>query len=91
MAPAIWYAAYQLVQQKQPRKLLIVLTDGAPDDEASTRDVIERCQQSGFELLGVGIQTDHVGQFFSMSLVINEPSELKQELFSIFKRRLLIA
>ncbi len=88
MATAIWYAAHQLLQQKQPRKLLIVITDGAPDDEATTRDIIERCQHCSFELLGVGIQTNSVKDLFIDSVVINDLPELKQELFGTVQHAL---
>ncbi len=89
MAPAIWYAAHQFLQQKQTRKLMIVITDGAPDDEESTRDVIGRCQQNGFELLGVGIQTVSVKHLFSESVVVSNLPDLKHGLFTIMENRLV--
>ena len=38
MAQAMWFAANSLLAQKQKRKLMIVLTDGDPDDWAATHE-----------------------------------------------------
>lgn len=89
MAPAIWYATNELLQLKQSRKLLIVITDGGPDDEATTRDVMDRCSRSDFDLLGVGIQTNSVKRLFPKSIVIRDLSELRQALFNSMQQTLL--
>ncbi len=41
MAQAMWFAANSLLAQKQKRKLMIVLTDGDPDDWAATHDIVD--------------------------------------------------
>jgi hypothetical protein len=89
LAPALWFAANDLLKQKEKRKLIIVLTDGEPDDSAATHDILERCNRSGFELLGIGIQTRSVERFFPSSLVINDLKDLQRELFNVTKSLLL--
>lgn len=89
MAEAMWFAAHDLLCQPQHRKLMIVLTDGEPDDECATRDIVERCQHGGLELLGIGIQTVAVKRLFPSSVVIANVADLKVELFEITRRLLL--
>ncbi len=89
MAQAMWFAANSLLAQKQKRKLMIVLTDGDPDDWAATHDIVDRCRRSGFELLGIGIQTCSVERFFPQSIVINDVKDLKRELFEVTQQLLI--
>lgn len=89
MAQAMWFAANSLLAQKQKRKLMIVLTDGDPDDWAATHDIVDRCRRSGFELLGIGIQTRSVEKFFPQSIVINDVRDLKRELFEVTQQLLI--
>ncbi|WP_317073502.1 VWA domain-containing protein [Vibrio cholerae] len=89
MAQAMWFAANSLLAQKQKRKLMIVLTDGDPDDWAATHDIVGRCRRSGFELLGIGIQTRSVEKFFPQSIVINDVKDLKRELFEVTQQLLI--
>ena len=89
MAQAMWFAANSLLAQKQKRKLMMVLTDGDPDDWAATHDIVDRCRRSGFELLGIGIQTRSVEKFFPQSIVINDVKDLKRELFEVTQQLLI--
>ncbi|HFQ5441779.1 TPA: VWA domain-containing protein [Vibrio vulnificus] len=89
MAQAMWFAANSLLAQKQKRKLMIVLTDGDSDDWAATHDIVDRCRRSGFELLGIGIQTRSVEKFFPQSIVINDVKDLKRELFEVTQQLLI--
>ncbi|HAS6345890.1 TPA: VWA domain-containing protein [Vibrio vulnificus] len=89
MAQAMWFAANSLLAQKQKRKLMIVLTDGDPDDWTATHDIVDRCRRSGFELLGIGIQTRSVEKFFPQSIVINDVKDLKRELFEVTQQLLI--
>ncbi|MCI4892227.1 VWA domain-containing protein [Vibrio parahaemolyticus] len=89
MAQAMWFAANSLLAQKQKRKLMIVLTDGDPDDWAATHDIVDRCRRSGFELLGIGIQTRSVEKFFPQSIVINDVKDLNRELFEVTQQLLI--
>ncbi|HDT5875027.1 TPA: VWA domain-containing protein [Klebsiella quasipneumoniae subsp. similipneumoniae] len=89
MAQAMWFAANSLLAQKQKRKLMIVLTDGDPDDWAATHDIVDRCRRSSFELLGIGIQTRSVEKFFPQSIVINDVKDLTRELFEVTQQLLI--
>jgi cobaltochelatase CobT len=86
---ALLWAKSRLMQYKETRKILMVISDGAPIDDSTTNmndnknlledhlhAVISRIEkQSKIELVGVGIGHD-VNQFYRNSIVIKNPDEL---------------
>lgn len=87
---AIWYAVASVMATKEDRKVIMVLTDGEPDDYDAAKSVIRRCEATGIELVGVGICID-TSHLFENSICINNVSDLKSELFRISKDLLLAA
>ncbi|MDV7400796.1 hypothetical protein RZS08_55785, partial [Arthrospira platensis SPKY1] len=48
-------AGAELARRPEPRRLLVVATDGDPDDVEAARQIIARCRAGGIEVLGLGI------------------------------------
>ena len=88
MAEAIWYAAASLCRCREPRRVVMVLTDGQPDDRLSTLDILARCQRSGIEAVGIGLGID-VSHLYPKSIVINDLGELRTRLFELAKDLLI--
>jgi len=92
MYEALWYAAAQLMLQKEPRKLLIVLTDGDPSRPANVKRLVGELEsRGGIEIFGVGIATMVVKSLFRSYRVINDVRELRTALFEIARAALLAA
>jgi cobalamin biosynthesis protein CobT len=89
LAEGLWYAASRLIGCQEPRKIILALTDGEPDDDAAARDILSRCGASGIEVVGIGLGIE-VGHLFERSITIREMSELRSRLFEL-SRELLIA
>jgi cobaltochelatase CobT len=87
---ALWYAAASVMATREDRKVIMVLTDGEPDDYDAAKSVIRRCEATGIELVGVGICID-TSHLFDNSICINNVSDLRSELFRISKDLLLAA
>ena len=85
MAEALWYAASQLIYRQEERKIIMVITDGEPDHQADTQDIISLCERSGIELVGVGIQTDSVERLFKSSITVLDLASLRSSLFEVGK------
>tara|TARA_R110001583_G_scaffold32_1_gene251 strand:+ start:19409 stop:21025 length:1617 start_codon:yes stop_codon:yes gene_type:complete len=85
MAEALWYAASQLIYRQEERKIIMVITDGEPDHQADTQDIISLCERSGIELVGVGIQTDSVERLFKSSVTVLDLASLRSSLFEVGK------
>jgi len=87
MAQAILWGGYHLHATSQARKILLVVTDGKPDSHAATADVITKLEQSGVEVMGLGINID-VGYLFSKSGRISSVSELAVAIFGMLQETL---
>ena len=87
---ALWYAASSVLSTREERKVIMVLTDGQPDDVDATKAIIKRIEATGIELVGVGICFD-TRHLFARSICINDVSELRSEMFRISRDLLLAA
>jgi cobaltochelatase CobT len=87
---ALWYAALSVMSTREERKVIMVLTDGQPDDTEAAKAIIKRIEATGIELFGIGICFD-TSHLFSRSILINDVSELRSELFRISHDLLLAA
>ena len=85
MEEALWCAASQLIYRQEERKIIMVITDGEPDHQADTQDIISLCERSGIELVGVGIQTDSVERLFKSSITVLDLASLRSSLFEVGK------
>lgn len=58
MAEAILAAGADTARRDETLKLIVVVTDGDPDDAQATREVIEKVRRAGISVLAIGIETD---------------------------------
>ncbi|PAU74732.1 cobaltochelatase CobT-related protein [Halomonas salipaludis] len=89
---ALYWAAKRLIRQPQPRKVLIVLSDGAPYDKATAqangrefleqhlRRVIQEIDQSAITLAAIGTGQD-VARFYRQALTVRRPEAVAESLF----------
>jgi cobaltochelatase CobT len=91
MYESLWYGAAQLVAQREPRKLLLVLTDGDPARKSDVKDLVARLEHGGLEIYGIGIATMVVRNLFRRHHVITDVAQLRTALFEIARAALLAA
>jgi len=84
-ACAIRYATSRLLARREPRKVLIVLSDGSPawnqcresrTMEEWTVEQIRRTEQLGVEVVGIGISDSSVKDLYDKHVVINDAGDL---------------
>lgn len=91
----ILIAANRLKQQKQPRKVLIVLSDGSPcggigDIDGFTKQVIKKIEsEREIDIIGIGIQDRNVQRLYKTNQVVNNLSELPTKLIDTLENILL--
>ncbi|MFE8033039.1 VWA domain-containing protein [Thiohalocapsa marina] len=90
MAGALWFAAADLLARPETRRVILVLTDGKPDQVDSTREILRLCRAANLETVGIGIDVD-VSGLFPVALRVNEVTELKRALFGAAEQLLLAA
>nr|WP_255774982.1 hypothetical protein [Halomonas alkalisoli] len=89
---ALFWAAKRLIRQPQPRKILMVLSDGAPFDKATAqangrvfleqhlRQVIHEIDNSPITLVAIGTGQD-VARFYRHALTVRRPEAIAETLF----------
>jgi cobalamin biosynthesis protein CobT len=75
---AILMAARRLLDRREDRKVMLVLSDGLPayagynrDIHAHTRDCVQWCMEQGIEIVGLGIKSDAVERYYPRSVVVH--------------------
>lgn len=91
LSAALMTIAPHVVMQPEQRKIVIVLTDGDPDDRNSAIEVVKLFTRSGIEMVGIGIDCDAVIGLFPASEVINDVSQLTNALMATLTHKLLNA
>jgi len=90
MAEGIWFAAFELSKLQELKKMIIVVTDGVPSNKKACHKVIELCEGSDIEMVGIGINSPKVDAFFNRSIQINSVDELRSTLFQLMRDKLTI-
>lgn len=93
MAEGMMYAIVELLQQREEKKILMVVTDGQPEKPERVQNLVARCLASGITVIGIGIGTEAAGvsQLFPISTVINDIKDLRGALFGIVRKELIAA
>jgi cobalamin biosynthesis protein CobT len=92
MYEALQYASCQTLIQPEPRKIFIVMTDGAPNEPLQVQKFVQEIEsRSGADFYGIGIATMAVEDLFSKHFVIQDVSDLRAALFAIAREALLAA
>jgi uncharacterized protein YegL len=88
LGEALWGVAVQMLPLKEERKIIIVLTDGHPQNDDQVHRSIRSLKKAGFETVGIGIQCDAVSKFFENHLVVQNVSDLPNALFKQLEKLL---
>lgn len=93
---AIRFAAKRLLERQEPRKILFVLSDGAPawysdthNKHQWTRDCVEWCKHQGIEVVGLGILDGSVASYYPDYIVVNDIEEFAKTYINKVAKMLL--
>lgn len=90
---AIAYATHKLLQRKEHRKVLLVLSDGSPagrdwagNVDGYTKRTIENAEKVGIDVYGVGILDRNVERLYTKNVVVSSLDKLSPTILSIIDR-----
>ncbi|WNC94304.1 cobalamin biosynthesis protein CobT [Paraburkholderia sp. FT54] len=94
---ALAWAATRLADHQAERRILMMFSDGYPstgdgDPQVLRRDLRERVAaigKRGIELVGIGVLTDAVEDFYPHNVVVSRLAELPSTVFSVLSSMLL--
>ena len=71
------------------RKLIILITDGVPNDIDAAKQAITSLHQMGIEVIGIAIQSELLRHILPIQANVNSLSELTGAMFGILHSNLL--
>lgn len=91
MDAALWWALQQMYPLPEPRKMILLITDGSPDNNDSTLEAIAAVKSFRFEVYGIGISDASIQYLLpgKDSKVINNITELAPSMFEILQNALI--
>ena len=90
LAHALGWTAVQFAIRQEPRKILVVATDGAPANPERVRTYLERLAEHGVEQMAIGIMDDGAcGCFFRNHTIIQNIEDLPHAMFDMLKQTLI--
>jgi len=92
LLPALVWSGESLQSRKETRKILLVITDGAPDQRLECQDMIQRLNAGNVEVygLGLGVAQQTMSSLFGelRAQVIDDEEMLAQATFSLLENTL---
>ena len=85
LTEAMWYVLGLLSTRPEHRKIVLVVTDGYPDDPETTKETITVAQRMGMEVLGIGINTPIISSIIPVSETIADIRELAPAMFRLLQ------
>lgn len=95
-AESIAYCAKRLGERAEPRKCMIVLSDGQPacagssdDQNTHLKATVKKIEKAGIDVVGLGISSDAVKQYYSRNIVFHDSSEIASRVIGELSRMLV--
>ena len=90
LGEALWWALQRLVPLRHDRKIVLIVTDGTPDNLINTREAIRTARLLGVEMFGLGIDAPAIlGLLPGRSVTIQALEQLPAALFALLGQAIL--
>jgi len=87
---ALWWVLQTMLPLKEQRKMILVITDGMPDNPLAANNAIGVAQELGFEVYGLGIRNEHITHLLPhTSRVVNDLPDLAPAMFAMLQAALI--
>lgn len=90
LAAALWWVMQTMLFLREQRKIILIITDGVPDNTHAAIHAVTVAQNLGFEMYGLGIHDEHIVKLLPQtSRVINDLPDLAPTIFDLLQDALL--
>ncbi|WP_411330840.1 cobaltochelatase CobT-related protein [Desulfovibrio desulfuricans] len=90
LAGALWWVLQTMLPLNEQRKMILVITDGMPDNPFAANNAIGVAQKLGFEIYGLGIRDEHITHLLPYtSRVVNDLPDIVPAMFALLQVALL--
>lgn len=85
MTEALWWVLGMLSTRPEHRKVVLVVTDGYPDDPETAKETIAAALRMGMDVLGIGIDAPAISSIIPGSETIADIQELAPAMFRLLQ------
>ena len=89
LAEALWWIARTMLSLKENRKILLLITDGQPDNSQKALEALQMLQNLGIEVMGIAIQSPELATLLPIHAKIDNMSELTGAMFGILNSSII--
>ena len=89
LAESLWWVTKELIKQKEQRKVILIISDGLPDDPQATSQTLTSIRELGIEVAGIAIDSWHLANLINAQENIKNITELAPAMFRILQNLLL--
>ncbi len=90
LTESLWWVLPRLLAQKEDRKIILLITDGEPDNKISARKALEYANKFGIEVYGVALEPCSIDDLLpNTSVTLQGVHELPQAMFGILQSALI--
>nr|WP_321512938.1 VWA domain-containing protein [uncultured Pseudodesulfovibrio sp.] len=90
LGEALWWVLQQMQPLSEPRRIVLILTDGDPDSSNVALSAIEDARRLGIEIYGLGIMSEAITKLIpNHSRTIHDLSELAPSMFGMLRGALV--
>lgn len=90
MGEALWWTMQDMLNLKENRKIILIVTDGSPDSIECAAEAITVADATDFEVYGIGIGSDCIASLLPRnSRTIQNLAELSPAMFGVLQAALI--
>jgi cobaltochelatase CobT len=89
LSEAIRYVLTAMLSLTEPRKILVVLTDGEPNDTLTTGMALKEASDVKIEVVTLGIEDVHCPHLFPSFEIVKDVRELPEKTFRLLEKLLI--
>ena len=90
LTESLWWVLQRLAAVPQSRKIVLLITDGIPNDLLTAQQVVAAGQSAGMEIYALGIDSAQVADLYPTNFTtITQLAELPAALFALLETALL--
>lgn len=90
LTEALWWVLPKLLSQKEDRKIILIITDGEPNDRSTALHAVEEAQKLGVEVYAINIPPLSINILpDNKTITLNNLGQLPQAMFGLLQSALL--
>jgi cobalamin biosynthesis protein CobT len=89
LAESLWWVTRELIKQKEQRKIILIVSDGLPDDPQTASKTLAAIRELGIEVAGIAIDSWHLANLINAQENITDINKLAPAMFRILQQLFL--